>query len=100
MLDGLRLSKDQLAIVAIGITASGHKHLLDCNLGSTKNSEVCRELMRRLKRREFHCDRRLLAVLDGSEALKTVVKEFFPDSALSGSQGTRHQSQTFEASLE
>ena len=82
MLDGLRLSKDQLAIVAIGITASGHKHVLDFDLGSTENSEVCRELMRRLKKRGFHCDRRLLAVLDGSEALKTVVKEFFPDAVI------------------
>ena len=35
MLDGIRLSKDELAIVAIGITAEGHKHVLDFDLGST-----------------------------------------------------------------
>lgn len=82
MLDGLRLSKDQLAIVAIGITASGHKHVLDFDIGSTENSEVCRALMRRLIQRGFHCDRRLFAVLDGSDALKIVVKEFFEDAVI------------------
>ena len=82
MLDGLRLSKDQLAIVAIGITASGHKHVLDFDIGSTENSEVCRALMRRLIQRGFHCDRRLFAVLDGSDALKTVIKEFFEDPVI------------------
>ena len=82
MLDGIRLSKDQLAIAAIGITTDGHKHVLDFDLGSTENAEVCRALLRRLMRRGFHCDRRLLAVLDGSEALHSVVKEFFPDSVI------------------
>ncbi len=82
MLDGIRLSKDQLAIVAIGITTDGYKHVLDFDLGSTENAEVCRELLRRLMARGFHCDRRLLAVLDGSDALRSVVREFFPDSVI------------------
>lgn len=79
MIDGIRLSNDQLAVVAIGITADGHKHVLDFDLGSTENAEVCRALMRRLMKRGFHCDRRLLAVLDGSDAIKKALKEFFPD---------------------
>jgi transposase-like protein len=74
--------KEQLAIVAIGITAEGHKYVLDFDLGSTENAEVCRALMRRLAKRGFRCDRRLLAVLDGSEALRTVVKEFFEDAVV------------------
>ncbi len=82
MLDGIRLSKDQLAIVAIGITTGGYKHVLDFDLGGTENAEVCRALLRRLVARGFHCDRRLLAVLDGSDALRCVVKEFFPDSVI------------------
>jgi len=76
------LSKDQLAIVAIGITTGGYKHVLDFDLGGTENAEVCRALLRRLVARGFHCDRRLLAVLDGSDALRCVVKEFFPDSVI------------------
>ena len=82
MLDGIRLSKDQLAIVAIGITADGHKHVLDFDLGSSENVEVCRALMRRLMKRGFHCRRRLFAVLDGSGSLRSVVKEFFEDAVI------------------
>ena len=82
MLDGIRLSKDELAIVAIGITSEGYKQVLDFDLRSTENAEVCRDLIRRLMARGFHCDRRLLAVLDGSDALRSVVKEFFPESVI------------------
>lgn len=82
MLDGIRLCKDELAIVAIGITSDGHKHVLDFELGSSENAEVCRDLVRRLMKRGFHCERRLLAVLDGSDALRSVVKEFFADSVI------------------
>jgi transposase-like protein len=80
MLDGIRLSKDQLAIVALGITADGYKRVLDFSLGSTENAEVCCDLMRRLAKRGFRCVRPLLAVLDGSDALRSSVKEFFPDA--------------------
>ncbi len=82
MLDGIHLSKDQLAIVAIGITSDGYKHVLDFELGSSESAEVCRGLLRRMMKRGFHCDRRLLAVLDGSDALRLVVKEFFDDSVI------------------
>ena len=82
MLDGIRLSNDQLAIVAVGITADGYKHVLDFELGSSENAEVCRGLVRRLIQRGFQCDRRLLAVLDGSDALRSIVKEFFADSVI------------------
>ncbi len=80
MLDGIRLSKDQLAVAAIGITAEGRKHVLDFELGSSESAEVAKDLMRRLIKRGFHCDRPLLAVLDGSTALRSAVLEFFPDA--------------------
>ncbi len=82
MLDGIRLSKDQLAIVALGITAEGSKVMLDFELGSSESAEVSKDLMRRLSKRGFSCDRRLFAVLDGSDALRSAVKEFFPDSII------------------
>lgn len=80
MLDGIRLSKDQLAVVALGITAEGFKFVLDFELGSSESAEVSKDLMRRLKKRGFACDRRLYAALDGSDALRSAIKEFFPDS--------------------
>ncbi len=82
MLDGIRLSKDQLAIVALGITAEGFKIVLDFELGSSESAEVSKDLMRRLTKRGFDCDHRLYATLDGSDALRCAVKEFFPDSVI------------------
>ena len=82
MLDGIRLSKDQLAVVALGITAEGFKFVLDFELGSSESAEVSLDLMRRLDKRGFSCERRLFAALDGSAALRSAVKEFFPDSVI------------------
>ncbi len=82
MLDGIRLSKDQLAIAAIGIDSDGRKHVLDFELGSSESAAVAKDLMRRLMKRGFRCDRRLYAVLDGSDALRSAVSEFFPDAAI------------------
>ena len=68
--------------MAAGITAEGEKCVLDFELGSSENAEVCRGLLRRLDRRGFTCKRRLLAVLDGSDELKLALKEFFPDAVV------------------
>lgn len=82
MLDGIVLSKDQTAIVAVGLASDGTKHVLDFEPGSTENYEVCRDLMSRIAERGFTVSRRLLAVLDGSSALHKVVVKFFPDAIL------------------
>ncbi len=82
MLDGIRLSKDQLAVVALGIAVDGKKHILDFELGSSENIEVCRDLVSRLVSRGFAMRRRLLAVLDGSDPLKQAVVAFFPDAVI------------------
>jgi len=82
MLDGIVLSKDQTAIVAIGVASDGTKHVLDFELGSTENYEVCRDLVSRLVERGFATSRRLLGVLDGSSALKKAVLKFFPDAVI------------------
>jgi transposase-like protein len=82
MLDGIRLSKEQVAVVAIGIDHEGRKHVLDFALGSSESLEVARELVGRLVARGFTCEHRLYALLDGSDALRGAVKEFFPDSVI------------------
>jgi len=82
MLDGIRLSKDQLAVVALGISADGRKHILDFELGSSENFEVCRDLVSRLVSRGFTGRHGLLAVLDGSDALKQAVLAFFPGAVV------------------
>lgn len=60
MLDGIRLSSDQTAVVAIGIDSGGRKHVLGFALGNSENSVVANELMARLVRRGFSCQQRLL----------------------------------------
>jgi putative transposase len=82
MLDGIVLSKDQTAVVALGITPDGKKHILDFELGNTENYEVCRDLVSRLVTRGFASPERLLAVLDGSAALKKGVLKFFSDAVI------------------
>lgn len=77
MLDGIHLSKDQTAITAIGITLGGEKHVLDFELGSSENYEVCRDLLTRIKARGFRTEGRLLAVTDGSASLKKASLEQF-----------------------
>ncbi|TWU48743.1 hypothetical protein Poly51_46460 [Rubripirellula tenax] len=58
MLDGIRLSKDQTAVVVPGIDSEGRKHVLDFALGSSENLEVSRELMSRIVKRFFTCEHR------------------------------------------
>jgi transposase-like protein len=82
MLDGIVLSKDQTAVVALGITADGVKQILDFELGNTENYEVCRDLLGRLVERGFHPKHRLLSVLDGAQVLKKSVLTFFPDAVI------------------
>jgi putative transposase len=82
MLDGIVLSKDQTAVVALGITSDGKKHILDFELGSSENYEICRDLVGRLVARDFAPEGKLLAVLDGSAALKKGVFQFFPDAII------------------
>ena len=82
MLDGIQLSKDQTAVVALGIDSEGRKHVLDFAFGSSESLEVSRELMSRIVRRGFTCEHRLYAVLDGSDALRGAVVEFFADAVI------------------
>jgi len=82
LLDGICLAPDQTAIVAVGIDREGRKRVLDFELGSSESKEICRDLLRRLARRGFRVNRRLFAVLDGSDALRSAVVEIFPDAVI------------------
>ena len=81
MLDGVTLGSDMTAIVALGITVDGRKMMLDFEIGSSENQQVCEALLSRLLRRGFRDpeERRLLVVLDGSEALRNGVLRQFDD---------------------
>ena len=84
MLDGIWLAQDLMAVVALGIAQDGTKHLLDFELGASETTDTAKGLLERLVRRGFSPvkDCRLLAVLDGSAALKTAVLSYWPDTVV------------------
>lgn len=84
MLDGVVLSEDLTALVALGITCDGRKMMLDFEVGSSESVEVCDSLLDRLISRGFKDpkERRLLVVLDGSAALRKSALKHFDDPVM------------------
>ena len=82
MLDGIGLGNDLCAIVALGITVDGEKHILDFQIGSSENLEVCTDLLNRIEARGFKPKCRLLAITDGSKALRKGVRKKWPDAII------------------
>jgi len=82
MLDAVVLSDGLVATVALGIDAGGAKHVPGFRVGSTENAEVCRDLLGNLSRRGLKAPRGrcLLAVLDGSDALRSALLEVYPNT--------------------
>ncbi len=82
MLDGIWLCDDLCVVVALGITLDGEKHILDFQVGSSENHEVCTDLLTRIEDRGFKPKRRLLVVQDGSKALRSGVRKKWPDAII------------------
>jgi transposase-like protein len=82
MIDGVFLSRELVVIVALGITCRGEKRVLDFAVGSSESYEVARELVVRLVERGFRPQGRLLAILDGSAALRKAVLELWPTAVI------------------
>lgn len=82
MLDGIALGGDLCAVVALGITTGGEKHILDFQIGASENLEVCMDLLNRIETRGFKPKRRLLAVTDGSKPLRKSVRRKWPDAII------------------
>ena len=82
MLDGIGLGHDLCAVVALGITVEGEKHILDFQVGASENLEVCTDLLNRIEERGFNPKRRLLAVTDGSKALRKGIRKKWPKAVI------------------
>ena len=82
MLDGIGLGQDLCAVVALGITLGGEKQILDFQIGSSENLEVCTDLLNRIEARGFNPRRRMLAIIDGSKALRGGVRKKWPDAII------------------
>lgn len=80
MIDGIDF-KGYLLVVSIGIDTDGKKHVLGLWQGATENSEVVTSLLEDLTQRGLDPDKRYLFILDGSKALKKVVRKTFGEKA-------------------
>lgn len=80
LIDAVVLAKGVVATVALGIDTSGHKQVLGYRVGGSENREVCADLLSNLVARGLTvpASRDLLAVLDGSEALRSALLSQFP----------------------
>lgn len=83
MLDGVALSEELTAVIALGVTAGGEKRMLDFEIGASESAEVATALTDRLVARGVQlAARRPLVVLDGSKALRRAVRTHWPEAAI------------------
>jgi putative transposase len=76
MVDGVHFG-EHTCIVALGIDIDGLKHPLSLVEGSTENATLVTELIVGLRERGLDVTRPILAVLDGSKALRRAVVDVF-----------------------
>jgi putative transposase len=81
MIDGIVLG-DYTAIVVLGITDDGQKVIMGVRIGSTENAQVCRDLLADLVSRGLRYEHGLLAIIDGSKALRKALKDVFGQQVL------------------
>jgi transposase-like protein len=76
MVDGVHFA-ESCCVVALGIDIDGTKHPLAVVEGSTENATLVTELCVGLRERGLDVTRPVLAVLDGSKALRRAVLDVF-----------------------
>lgn len=79
--DGVEFA-DTTVVVAMGIDQTGAKHVLGLRHGATENATVCKDLLTDLVERGLDGEDGLLAVIDGSKALRSALKAIFGDRVL------------------
>ena len=81
MIDGTQMG-DHLLLVALGIEASGTKHVLGVVEGSAESEAVARQLLRNLLDRGLMVERARLFVIDGSRGIRKAIRQVFGHWAL------------------
>jgi len=69
-------------VVALGIDASGAKHVLGLREGTTESEQVCRSLLTDLLDRGLKVERLRLFVIDGGKGLRKAIRSVFGSWAL------------------
>lgn len=81
LIDGVVLG-DYTAIVTMGITKDGEKLLMGVRIGSTESAKVCQDLLADLIDRGLEHQDGILAVIDGSKALRKALKTVFGNQVM------------------
>jgi transposase-like protein len=81
MIDGIHVG-EHVVLIALGIDASGNKHILGLYEGATENTTACTGLLSDLEARGVRTDRTMLFVIDGSKALAKAIRVKFGARAL------------------
>ena len=80
-IDGLHFS-EHVILIALGVDASGMKHVLGLWEGATENGAACRALLSDLDHRGVRSDRTRLFIIDGSKALRSAIRDVYGKRAL------------------
>jgi len=81
VIDGQHFAR-HCVTVAMGIDRKGHKHVLGLWHGATENATVGTSLLEDLQARGLNPTERILAVLDGSKALRKAIQTVLGERAL------------------
>lgn len=80
-IDGIHFA-EHVVLVALGVDATGQKHVLGLWEGATENGAACRAMLADLVTRGLDAKRTRLFVIDGSGALRSAIRDTFGKRAL------------------
>jgi putative transposase len=81
LIDGIYF-EERCVLIALGLDANGHKHILGLHEGSTENTIVAKALLGDLIERGLDPERSRLFVIDGGKGLRRAIRELWGARAL------------------
>ena len=97
MVDGIHIGGD-VVVVILGVDTLGEKHFLSISQGSTENTEVVLSCLDQLRERGILFTEKVVAVIDGSKALKKALENHF-DNQVVIQRCLNHKSWNVESKL-
>jgi transposase-like protein len=79
-IDGKHFAKEQI-IIAMAVTASGHKHIVGMTQAPAESGLVVKQLLKDLVKRGFSYDGGLLCISDGSKGIASAINAVFGEDA-------------------